>query len=386
MYPDLSYFFHDVFGTPYDNWTSVFKTYGLLLAMAFLASAWILRLELIRKEKEGILKPEIIIRQNEGKINYTSIIINALIGFFLGFKIPFIISDFERFKPDPASMVFSSEGNLIIGLIAALVFSLYSYYELRKNIGKGKQEIVIHPYERTGDITVLAAVSGIVGAKLLAAFEDMDLLLADPVGVLFSGSGLSVYGGLILAFIVVYYYIRKKGYPALHIMDIAALAIIVGYGVGRLGCHFSGDGDWGIVNEMAKPGWFLLPDWLWSYHYPHNVINEGVPIDGCTANYCMQLVPGVFPTPVYESLAMLVIFIVLWNLRTKIKITGMLFFIFLVVQGIERFLIEIIRVNPHYEFLGMNLSQAQYISIAIIIAGIAGIIYLYRQNMKTNNS
>lgn len=64
----------------------------------------------------------------------------------------------------------------------------------------------------------------------------------------------------------------------------------------------------------------------------------------------------------------------------------MLFFIFLVVQGIERFLIEIIRVNPHYEFLGMNLSQAQYISIAIIIAGIAGIIYLYRQNMKTNNS
>ena len=376
MYPDLSYFFHDVFGTQYDNWTSIFKTFGLLLAIAFLASALVLRLELIRKEKEGILIPTQLLLNNKVKNNYTSIIINTIVGFVLGFKIPMIISEFDRFKLDPAGSLFSGDGNILVGLIAAVGFGAYSFWDYKKNIDKVEEKVIIHPYERTGDIIILAAITGIIGARLFSILENIDSFLTDPIGQIFSGSGLTIYGGLILAFIAVYYYVRKKGIPPIHMMDIAALAIIAGYGIGRLGCHFSGDGDWGIVNEMAKPGWFLLPDWMWSYNYPHNVINEGIPLENCTANYCKQLVPGVFPTSVYESISMLIVFISLWNVRKKIKIAGVLFFIYLILQGIERFLIEMIRVNPKYDFMGMHFSQAQYISILLVIAGIAGIIYL----------
>ncbi len=383
MYPDLSYFLHDVFGTPYDNWTSIFKTFGLLLALAFLGSAWVLRLELIRKEKEGILKPtEIIFKQNKNK-NLIPIIINGLIGFILGFKIPFIISQFDHFKNDPAGSLFSAEGNLLAGLLTAFIFGVYSYWESKKEVEKPDKKQIIHPYERTGDITIVAAISGIIGARLFSVFENFDSFLADPMGQIFSGSGLTIYGGLILAFIVVYYYVRKHGIAPIHMMDMAALAIVVGYGIGRLGCHFSGDGDWGIINELQKPVWFVLPDWMWSYNYPNNVINEGVPLANCTANYCKQLVPGVFPTPVYESIAMLIVFILLWNLRTRIKIPGVLFFIYLILQGIERFLIEIIRVNTRYDFLGMELSQAQFISLALLVIGIAGVIILYKKEAKT---
>ncbi|MGE5354843.1 MAG: prolipoprotein diacylglyceryl transferase [Deltaproteobacteria bacterium] len=383
MYPDLSYFLHDVFGTPYDNWTSIFKTFGLLLALAFLGSAWVLRLELIRKEKEGILKPtEIIFKQNKNK-NLIPIIINGLIGFILGFKIPFIISQFDHFKNDPAGSLFSAEGNLLAGLLTAFIFGVYSYWESKKEVEKPDKKQIIHPYERTGDITIVAAISGIIGARLFSVFENFDSFLADPMGQIFSGSGLTIYGGLILAFIVVYYYVRKHGIAPIHMMDMAALAIVVGYGIGRLGCHFSGDGDWGIINELQKPFWFILPDWMWSYNYPNNVINEGVPLANCTANYCKQLVPGVFPTPVYESIAMLIVFILLWNLRTRIKIPGVLFFIYLILQGIERFLIEIIRVNTRYDFLGMELSQAQFISLALLVIGIAGVIILYKKEAKT---
>ena len=75
---------------------------------------------------------------------------------------------------------------------------------------------------------------------------------------------------------------------------------MMGYGVGRMGCQFSGDGDWGIVNEAPKPSWFIFPDWAWAYEYPHNVLNEGVRMVNCVGNHCMKLSPPVYPTPIYE--------------------------------------------------------------------------------------
>jgi phosphatidylglycerol:prolipoprotein diacylglycerol transferase len=383
MYPDLSYFFHDVFGTPYDNWTSIFKTFGLLMAIAFLVSAWILRLELIRKEKEGILTPTMRLNENENKNFLTSAIINGIVGFILGFKIPLIFTEFERFKQDPAGTLFSIDGNILIAIICAAGFGIYSYLDNKKNAGKTEKQTIVHPYERTGDIIIIAAISGIIGARLFSVIENFDLFLTDPLGQIFSGSGLTMYGGLIVAFGAVYYYVRKNGIPPLHMMDMAALGIVAGYGIGRLGCHFSGDGDWGIVNELAKPGWFIFPDWMWSFNYPHNVINEGIPLENCNAHYCKQLVPGVFPTSVYEFIAMAIIFTGLWKIRKRIKIPGVLFFIYLILQGIERFLIEAIRVNPKYSFAGMELSQAQYISIAFVLIGITGIILLNKMNYKT---
>jgi prolipoprotein diacylglyceryl transferase len=382
MYPDLSYFFNDVFGTPTDNWLSIFKTFGLLLAFAFLASAYVLRLELIRKEKEGTLKPTIV-KETENKSNsYIPILINAIIGFILGFKIPVIISDFNNFKHDPAGKLLSGDGNLFFGILVAAGFGAFSYWDSIRNKKDIVSKNIIHPYERTGDIIILAAISGLIGARLFSVLENLDSFFQDPLGQIFSGSGLTMYGGLIIAFFAVYYYVKKNGIPPIQIMDIAALAIVVGYGVGRLGCHFSGDGDWGIVNEMAKPSWFILPDWMWSYNYPHNVIKEGIPLENCSSYYCTQLVPGVFPTPVYETIMMGIIFILLWVLRVRLKIPGLLFSIFLILQGLERFFIEAIRVNPKYKFVGLELSQAQYISLGLIVIGIAGILYLKFKNHK----
>lgn len=376
MYPDLSYFFNDVFGTPTDNWLSIFKTFGLLLALAFLASAYVLRIELIRKEKEGILKPTIV-KETENKKNfYLPIIINAIIGFILGFKIPAIISDFGNFKHNPAGKLLSGDGNLLFGILVAVGFAAFSYLDSIRNKKENVSKNIIHPYERTGDITIIAAISGLIGARLFSVLENLDSFFQDPFGQIFSGSGLTMYGGLIVAFFAVYYYVKKNGIPPVQMMDMAALAIVIGYGVGRLGCHFSGDGDWGIVNEIAKPSWFILPDWMWSYNYPHNVIKEGILIENCSSFYCTQIVPGVFPTPFYETIMMSIIFIFLWVMRKSIKTPGVLFSIFLFLQGLERFAIEAIRVNPRYKFIGLNLSQAQYISLALIIIGVVGILYL----------
>ena len=140
-----------------------------------------------------------------------------------------------------------------------------------------------------GDIAITAAISGIIGAKVFALFEGPNAFsnfIRDPLGQLFSGAGLAIYGGLIVAFAVVFWYVRRRGLPVIRVMDAAAPAMIMGYAVGRLGCQFAGDGDWGIANTAAKPGWFFLPDWAWAYDYPRNVLNEGIPIDGCIGHYC----------------------------------------------------------------------------------------------------
>lgn len=382
MYPDLSYLFHDLFNTPYDNWTSVFKTFGLLLAIAFVAAAYVVYIELKRKEKEGIIKPITKLKKGQKNVSYSSLAINSLIGFILGYKLIYIVQNFEAFQHDGAGVVFSSLGNWTGGIVFGLLYGVYYYwnwYRRRDELAKDTT-LSIHPYEKTGDIVVIAAISGIVGARLFSILENLDSFFQDPIGQLFSGSGLTIYGGLIVAFFVVYYFVKKWGIPPIHMMDIAGLAIIIGYGIGRLGCHFSGDGDWGIVNEAVKPAWFILPDWLWAYDYPHNVAEAGVLMDGCQAKYCQRLDPLVYPTPVWESILSLLIFAFLWIMRKRIKIAGFLFFMYMLLNGVERFFIETIRVNPRYDFLGLNWSQAQYISIGMILVGMGGMVYLYRRS------
>jgi prolipoprotein diacylglyceryltransferase len=155
---------------------------------------------------------------------------------------------------------------------------------------------------------------------------------------------------------------------------------MLAYGVGRLGCQLAGDGDWGINNVSPKPGIMsFLPDWFWSYRYPHNVNNEGIPIPGCIGNHCNELAIGVFPTPLYESIACILLFFVLWSMRKKIKVPGVLFSVYLLLNGIERFFIELIRVNSKSSFGGIEYSQAQLISSLLIVIGIAGIIILSRR-------
>lgn len=166
-------------------------------------------------------------------------------------------------------------------------------------------------------------------------------------------------------------------------IDIGSPGMMLAYAVGRMGCHLSGDGDWGIENLTPKPQWLnWAPDWVWAFKYPHNVIHEGVPITGCVGKFCNELPIGVFPTPLYESVICLLLFALLWALRTRIQIPGLLFSIYLIVNGLERFTIELIRVNTKYHIFGLNPTQAELISFTFILSGIAGVFYFTNRARK----
>lgn len=381
MYPNLSYLFHDLFGTARDNGWSVIQMFGLFMGLGFFTLGYILYQELKRKEAEGIISPSSKTEIVGGGVHLSDVLGNALFGFVIGFKLPAIVSDFSTFKDDAAGFIFSSKGNWLLGILGLLVVGGYQYWDAnKKKLSKPKSITrIVHPYERTGDIIMLAAVFGIVGARLFSILENLDSFIKNPLGQLFSGSGLTIYGGFILATAAITYYVRKHGIPPIHVADAIAPALMLGYGIGRIGCQVAGDGDWGIINEMAKPDWFILPDWMWAYDFPHNVLNEGVPIEGCTDKYCSRLSPKVFPTPFYEVVSSILIFSVLWVLRKKMTIAGMMACTYLILMSTARFLVEIIRVNPRYDIAGMQLSQAQLISIALLIAGVAGLILLRRR-------
>ena len=390
MYPDLSYLFSDIFGTQPDNFLSIFKMFGLMLIVAFLASGLVLRSELKRKEKEGLLKPSPETFREGHPATIGEILMNALFGFIIGFKVPYISQNFADFKIDPADVLLSMNGNFLIGIILAAIFGGFRYWEAnRKKLAKPIiKTIMVQPHERVIDITIWAAVSGIIGAKLFAVIESTDNIkafMADPLGQLLSGSGLAVWGGIILGTIVVSWYVKRKGMSVIHIMDAAAPAIITGYGVGRLGCQFSGDGDWGIVNNAPTPNWWFLPDSFWAWDYPRNVLQEGRRMADCAYRYCFELSEPVWPTPIYEIFMCAIILAILWALRKRIKPAGSMFFIFLILNGIERFFIEKIRVNPDIEILGMQATQAEYIAILVVLIGVAGLIWAFTRHRKRGN-
>jgi phosphatidylglycerol---prolipoprotein diacylglyceryl transferase len=129
----------------------------------------------------------------------------------------------------------------------------------------------------------------------------------------------------------------------------------------------------------------FLPDWLWAYNYPHNVIDSGSKMaENCTFSHCHALDVPVFPTPLYETLMMLVIFIFLWSIRKKIKTPGIMFLSFITLAGFERFIIEQIRINNEYNIFGMGITQAEIISSILILTGIAGIIIFRKKGHQIN--
>ncbi len=369
MYPNLFYLFKDIFGVELP-FLKVVNSFGFFVAIAFLISAWVLGKELKRKEASGELTSKDVIVTIGQPASISELLINFLLGFMMGFKIVGVMIT-EGALNDPQGFIFSKEGSLPAGLLLGFFFAGLKWWEKNKSkLAKPEdRKMKVWPSDRIGDITIIAAAGGFVGAKIFDNLENWDRFIQDPIGNLFSPSGLTFYGGLIVATLSLWYYFHKNGIPFIKVADAAGTTLLLSYGLGRVGCQVSGDGDWGIISHHEKPfSW--MPDWIWAYDYPHNVNMEGVPIQGCDwGNYCTHLAMPVFPTPLYEIVISLILFAVLWSIRKKITTTGRMFAIYLILNGLERFFIEKIRVNTTYNLFGFHPTQAEIISIFLIILG-----------------
>ena len=359
-----------------------------MMAISFLAAAFFLVKEMKRKESQNLMRafPKKILK---GKPATTEDYLwNVIGGFIVGYKVLPVFLDFNSFANDPQHFLLNYNGNFIGGLIFAAAVCYLKYLDIQKERKKYPEPteitMMVMPHQMVGDITLLAALSGLVGAKVFAGLESPSTFFQT---LLSPFEGLTFYGGLFFGALTVIWYIRKKKISIIHMADAVAPSLILAYGVGRIGCQLSGDGDWGIANTAAKPSWFFLPDWMWSFRYPHNVIDSdgsGVFIPGCTGKYCTMLKEPVFPTPFYEAVVGILIFIFLWSIRKKLKVPGMLFSIYLILNGIERFMVELIRVNVRYEFLGISFTQAEMIALMMIALGIVGVILTRKRFQKQN--
>jgi phosphatidylglycerol---prolipoprotein diacylglyceryl transferase len=391
MYPNLRYAFYDILGLDIPAF-SLIQTYGFFLALTFVACGLALRADLIRREKLGLLHGIEEEKQVGGALSVSDVLTNVVMGFVLGFKGFYAMAYPQLFTGSTAKeYLFSMEhGYWWAGILLAIVFVLFKYRDKKKESAEypEKQMIkeIVMPHKRVGDIVILAAISGIVGAKLLYMTERDYPTWSAMIQDFFSGSGLAVYGGFILAFFVVSYYVRSKKIPLSQLLDACAPAMILGTGLGRLGCHFSGDGDWGDPNPYVKP-FEWLPDWLWAYNYPNNVMNMNLLMDDCYypadfGDYCHMLTKPVFPTPIYELIICLVIFAILWKLRHRVRLHGIVFTVYLIFTGLERYLLEMIRVNDDYTLGGLSLSQAQYIALSLMAIGIILTFFLLLKQKK----
>jgi phosphatidylglycerol:prolipoprotein diacylglycerol transferase len=372
MYPTLSYLIYDITGKYYP--LPLF-TFGIMMAISFAAAYYIFYTEFQRKEKEGII-PSMREQKAFGILPTTGdTLISTLIGGIIGYKLIGFFTNYSDVSENPQEYIMSLKGSFLGFLLGAGLSLVTTYYE-RKQIRKDypvpeTKEVDIYPHQRMGSILMVAAISGLIGAKLFDAMERWDDFISDPLGQLASFSGLTFYGGLICGAMGVLWYTRRFKIPLLPLLDIGAPAMMLAYGVGRIGCQLSGDGDWGIVNTAPKPGWMsFLPDWMWAFDYPRNVAGEGAKIlMDAPGKYRNALEQPVFPTPFYEVIMGLALFFLLWSLRKRITKPGILWAIYLMVNGLERFFIEKIRVNSKYTIGNFSFTQAEMISSLLFIVG-----------------
>lgn len=440
MYPNLYYVFKDWFGVEWHG-LSFLNTFGLFVALGFVTAAIVLSKELQRKEKEGLLSPREEMITVGKPASFSDLLINAIVGFIFGYKI-FGLFFSKAAGVNPQEYIFSTQGNLLGGVLIAVLLTWFKWWDKNKQKLKEpeRRNVRIWPHDRVGDIIILGLIFGIIGAKLFDNLENWSDFVQDPIGRLFSASGLTFYGGLILAAIAICWYASKKGIKIIHLVDAAGLALLLAYAVGRIGCQVSGDGDWGVYNSAyivnaegkvveAAPGDYqkqltrnasyylkgeaynkdsiltqatdrtyeslekvphksfkgpaFLPVWMFGYTYPNNVNKDGVLMANCNEEHCRALPQPVFPTPFYETVVCTLLFLILWAMRRRIKVPGVMFGIYLIVNGIERFTVELFRVNNTYSIWGFHPTQAEIISAALVLTGIILIIILKRRAAKT---
>ncbi len=215
------------------------------------------------------------------------------------------------------------------GLFFALNFAAWGLVAAKRLKELGK------PVDWAYEMVIAALVGGLIGAKAWWAVETGDLTLSG----LFSGSGLTWYGGLIGGALAIYAWARYRRFWTPQLLDFCGIGLALGYAVGRIGCQVSGDGDYGVESDLP-----------WAMAFPDGV----VPTDEV-----------VHPAPIYESLAMGALALVLWHLRDRFR-PGTIFGLYLVFAGIERFLVEFVRRNDD---AALGLTSAQLFSVALLALG-----------------
>ena len=237
------------------------------------------------------------------------------------------------------------------GLMIAAAM-LAAYYVMRADMAR--RGLAAKDTSTAEMFVAVPALCGIVGAKLYHALETPRELLADPLGQLFSRYGLAWFGGLIAGLAAFVWLARRFKIPLLEIFDAGSAATAVGYGVGRIGCLLSGDGDYGRPTSLP-----------WGMSFPNGLV---------------PTTERVHPTPIYELIAALAIAWILWRLGSRqlrareerggsAGAAGSVFAAYLILTGVARFLVEIIRINPR-SFFGV-LTNAQAASLLCVAAGAA---------------
>jgi phosphatidylglycerol---prolipoprotein diacylglyceryl transferase len=233
-------------------------------------------------------------------------------------------------------------------MIAAAMVA--AYYVLRADFAR--RRLAAKDTSTAEMFVAVPALCGIVGAKLYHVLETPRELLADPLGQLFSRYGLAWFGGLIAGFAAFVWLARRFKYPLLQVFDAGSAAAALGYGVGRIGCLLSGDGDYGVPTSLP-----------WGMSFPNGLV---------------PTTERVHPTPIYELIAACAIAWILWRMgANRMRRPGIVFAAYLILTGVARFLVEFIRINPRSFF---GLSNAQAASVLSVIAGVALWLLLARRS------
>ncbi len=392
MYPTLYHAFQDLLGVDIQV-LKLINTFGFFVALAFLAAARCLSSELARKHREGWLASTRRLVEPVRPATPLDILLSGLLAFLLGFKFFGVALGEHTLQggSDTQRYLLSSKGHLWAGLACAIAWMAFRFRELRSarvepTEPAEPQYVEVTPQEHTMGITGAAALGGLIGAKIFHWLERPRTILEffenPSLGALFSG--LTIYGGLIVGGLFVYLYCRRHKFSFAQVCDANAPGLMLAYGIGRLGCHFSGDGDWGVANTAEPPAalsW--LPSWAWSFDYPNNVLGIGVRMaEGGYPGYGTHLVPPVFPTALYESVMAFALFGALWFLRKRIQRPLVLFGVYLMLNGLERFWIEKIRVNATYEIFGLVATQAEIIAVFMFLGGAALIAWRMRRPVE----
>ena len=318
--------------------------YGLMLALGFIVANALLTSELRRKSMNvDVSAPFLQISQ----VLYVVVVGLFLLTYTLQYSLSRLLEN----------IVSSALHGFLAVIVLAVGWFLFGPV-VTKQPPKAKN------FDLATAITFIALVGGVLGSKLLFLMENSKDFTSEPFGLAFSPSGLTFFGGLILVTVLLYWVSRKADVSFLGMADATAPGLLLAYGIGRIGCHLAGDGDYGFPTTLP---------WGTDYSkgtYPPSIAFKDLP--EIASKFPGGIVPDTtlcHPTPMYEFLVCGVLFILLWRFRKTLKPDGKIFMLYLMFAGAERFSVEFIRVNPR---VILGLSEAQLLSLAMLLIGAYG--------------